>query len=355
MLTMPAGNNRGAALLITLTIITLLIASALELNRRGRTAVVFTAVARDRITLSHMASSGIDIAMAILVKDKKESDTDSLQEDWADSEKINEILGDIPFESGNVKVKISDELGRIQVNALLKSSGGHEINSLQAQLWDRFLRLVPRDESEDESYPTSVINSVKDWLDSNDDDLITGLVGAESDYYQAFDPPYSCRNGPVFDLDELLLVKGVTPDIYYGIVQAPSISPYMTIWGMNDESGKYEGKININTAELPVITSLLPSEREDLAEAIYDYRRVTSDSNYVYDLSHAKWNWYKEVPGCKDLDIDSDLIRISSDFFRIESTSTLNEMKMTVTAVVHREKDKKTNKWKCKILSWKSE
>jgi len=45
---------------------------------------------------------------------------------------------------------------------------------------------------------------------------------------------------------------------------------------------------------------------------------------------------------------------VTSDFFRIESTATLNEVKLTLSAVIHREQDKKTGKWKCRVLSWET-
>jgi general secretion pathway protein K len=77
-----------------------------------------------------MASSGIHAAMAMLVKDKMESNVDSLQEDWANSEKINEILQSFPFEDGKITVKISDELGRNPGQRAGKNSpkGGNLIN-----------------------------------------------------------------------------------------------------------------------------------------------------------------------------------------------------------------------------------
>ena len=105
-------NNRGIALLLTISVTTILVALALEYNRRARFAVLSTAVTRDRLTLSHMASSGIHAAMALLAKDRAESNIDSFQEDWANSDKINELLGEIPFDDGELSVTIADEIGR---------------------------------------------------------------------------------------------------------------------------------------------------------------------------------------------------------------------------------------------------
>ena len=66
-------NDRGIALLLVISVTTILIATALEYNRRARFAVISAAAARDRLTLSHMASSGIHAAMALLAKDRAES------------------------------------------------------------------------------------------------------------------------------------------------------------------------------------------------------------------------------------------------------------------------------------------
>ncbi|MGB2928086.1 MAG: general secretion pathway protein GspK [Desulfobacterales bacterium] len=350
-------NNRGMALLVTLTIITVLIAVALEMNRKTRSVVFSAAASRDRITLSHMASSGIDIVKAMLITDKNNSNHDSLQEEWADSEKISELLQDIPFEDGAIKLTITDEPGKIQINSLVTYPEGHAFNESQRDMWHRFLTLlISQNESLEDLEPDMIINSVKDWIDSGDDEAITGLNGAESDYYQELDPPYVCRNGPFIHIGELALIRGVTTEYFQLAGGVSGISRYMTVFGMSETDNNkftYEGKININTADLPVLAAILPSGNPELAQAIYDYRLETSDSEYIHDLSSI--TWYKKVPGLSDVEIDPNIITTASDFFRIESLATLHEMKMKITAIVERENNKKTGKWECRVLSWETE
>jgi len=356
MLWQPIANNRGMAILITLSVITVLIAASLELNRRARAAVFSAAAARDRFTLSIMASSGINAAMAMLVKDKMESEIDSIQENWADPDKISAVLKTIPFDEGSVTFKIEDELGKIQANALVTFPESRTFNEAQRILWDRFLRLfISSDLFETESNPTAIICSVKDWLDSGDDDAITGLNGAESGYYQDLDPGYPCKNGLFSDISELLLVKGITPEHYYGTKEAPGMSEYMTVYGIKNAGNNkftFKGKININTAKLPVLIALMPEGYKDLAPMIDEYRKETSGTEYIHALSSP--TWYKNVPGCSDIKIDSNIITTSSDVFRIESTAALHDMKLTITSVIRREKDKKDKRWKCKVLSMNS-
>ena len=351
------GNSRGIALLVTLGVITVLIVATLEMNRHTRSALFSAATTRDRMTLSQMASSGIHAAKAILIMDKNNSNSDSLQEDWADPEKISEILADLPFDDGQITLTISDELGKIQINSLVQFPEGHEFNPTQRMLWDQFLNLlITQNELFKDIEPETIINSVKDWLDSKDDDAITGLNGAESDYYQDLDPPYACRNGPFTHIDELALVKGISRELYQGTGEWLGVSSYLTIHGIIEKkahSFTFDGKININTAQLPVLAAILPLGSEDLAQAIYDYRQETSDSVYIHDLSSA--TWHKQVPGLSNIDIDPGLITTSSDVFQIESGAMLHEMKMTITAIVKRERDKKTGKWVCKVLRWMTE
>ena len=351
------GNHRGIALLVTLTVITVLIVATLEMNRKTRSALFSATATRDRITLSQMASSGIHAAKAILLIDKNHSDADSVQEDWADPEKIKEILQDLAFEDGHITLTIRDELGKIQINSLVQFPEGHEFNPTQMVLWGQFLNLlVTHDERFKEIEPETIINSVKDWLDSGDDDAITGLSGAESDYYQDLDPPYTCKNGPFTHIDELAMVKGVSRELYQGAGELLGISSYLTVNGISeqeDHSFTYEGRININTAELPVLAAILPLGNEDLAQAVYDYRQETSDSVYVHDLTNK--TWYKQVPGLNNIDINPDLITTSSDVFQVESSAILHEMKLTTTAIIKRERDKETGKWVCKVLRWETE
>jgi general secretion pathway protein K len=347
-------NNRGVALLITLSIISILVVTTLELNKRTRTSVYLSATARDRVTLNHMAMSGVHAAMAFLVKDKEDSEVDSVQEDWADPEKLSELISDIPFETGELNVTIIDELGKIQVNALVNFPEGRQFNESQRELWDHFLNLAisPLDRTEDTA-PAPIINSLKDWLDYGDDDATTGLSGAESDYYQDLDPPYSCRNGPITHLGELPMVKGITPEFFEGVGGVPGIDAYMTVQGMTVTQGNrytFKGVININTADLPVIAAILPAENELLAQSIFEYRSAMSDEAYAHDLSSPEW--YKDAPGCSDVEIDSRLITLSSDIFRIDSEATLHGVKMTTAAIVTRLKDKETGKWRAKLLSW---
>lgn len=351
-----AHDRRGIALLLVVSVTTILVATALEYNRRARFTLISTAQMRDSITLSQMAASGVHLAMAMLIKDKSESKTDSLLEDWANSAKIDELLQEIPFESGELAVRISDEMGKIQVNALVAFPDKIAFNQAQLNLWDRFLNYMGDEEQmQDDSEPTAIINSVKDWLDSGDDDATTGLSGAEREYYQGLEPPYAPKNGPITDLNELMLIKGISPELFYGNEEKPGISQFMTVYGVAGSGGSYSypGRININTAELPVLMALTPLESQDLVEGLFEFRQEALNSEEGHDFSNP--GWYKEIPGFSEANINQKLITTQSDIFRIEAEAKLHDLKSKTIAVVQRARNSESGKWMCKILSWKTD
>jgi DNA uptake protein ComE-like DNA-binding protein len=59
----------------------------------------------------------------------------------------------------------------------------------------------------------SIADAILDWLDTDSE---TRAQGAENEYYAALPRPYAPRNGPLGSLDELLMVRDVTPALLYG-------------------------------------------------------------------------------------------------------------------------------------------
>lgn len=353
-------TEKGMAVIMALAVTMLLVTVSLELHLNERANLTNAAVFRDRQTLDQMTRSGIQLAMAVLIKDRLESESDSMQEDWADPETLAALIQEIPFDQGTLEVNISDELSKIQINSLVQFPAGREFNPLQQQVWARLaggiVKLYENEELADLPDPLAIINSIKDWLDSGDDDAITGLSGAETDYYQDLDPPYASKNGPFDHLAEIGLVKGITPELFAGIGGSAGLSAYLTVYGAsetNDNKFYFPGQVNINTAELAVLSAILPPESAELAPMLIEYRQALSGSQYTHDLSRS--NWYRDVPGLADVTLDQNLITTSSNFFRITARASLHDVQMTTTAVVQRIKNSEKSPWSCKVLNWQHE
>lgn len=73
-----------------------------------------------------------------------------------------------------------------------------------------------------------IADAILDWIDSDDNHR---LNGAENDYYLALPVPYYCKNAPLDSIEELLLVKGVTPELYFGTAEHPGLVDFLTTVG----------------------------------------------------------------------------------------------------------------------------
>jgi DNA uptake protein ComE-like DNA-binding protein len=100
-----------------------------------------------------------------------------------------------------IRFGLESESARLNLNALAQAAAADEEAGRQT------LMGLP-------GMTEDIADAILDWIDSDDD---TREFGAESDYYQVLDPPYTCRNGLLASIEELLLVRGVTPALLYGV------------------------------------------------------------------------------------------------------------------------------------------
>jgi general secretion pathway protein K len=371
-------NESGMALLLTLSIIAILLAVSMEVNRRVKISILASETGKTEYRLLEMAQSGLNLGKALLIKDANENTIDSIQEEWADPKALDEMIRSSEFmksltvDGVLVELKISDEMGKIQVNALISEYPGHGINLEQQQILENLLSFfISSDKSEDETDPREIINCLIDWLDDRDGESITGLSGAESPYYESLEIPYKSANREFADLDELFFVKGISKDLFVksnGIDSMFSdsdnpegefqLETLFTVFGVREKTAEttvekyyFPGKININTAPLPVVAAILPFGKQDLAETICDYRlqRADGESTYTNDLSIR--GWYDDIAGLTPAEKGQmeKIITYTSDIFSIESRASKGNHSLVLSSVVLRKKDK-NGKWYCKTL-----
>jgi len=181
----------------------------------------------------------------------------------------DEIANGQPFRFG-----ATDESGKINLNALMQidPSGNVAYNMLMQ---------LP-------NMTADVANSIVDWLDPDD---TPRSDGAEEDYYQSLSPPYHCKNGPLDSVEELLLVKGVTPQLLLGndrnrngvldpdendgsgAVQ-PGWAAYLTVYSREQNvSSQGQRRIYINDSDLQTLhQNLETAVGQQMADYIVAYR-----------------------------------------------------------------------------------
>ena len=318
-------DNGGFALIITLLIISVIVTLSLDLNSSMRTDLQAAANFRESIRLDCIVRSGFNYAAAILIEDN--ADVDSLREPWADSKDISSTSASM-FELGRLELGLTDLSGKIQINSIMDEDG--DINENQKAFLKTFLSL--KQFGLDPEKVEYIMDALTDWMDKYDDDEVTGFGGAENPYYQSIARPYSCRNGRLHSIEELLLVKGITKEIFYGKEKQKGISEYLTVYG--------DGKININTAD-PLILEALAGyvcESEDMAKDWIDYREKENS-----DLSE-----FNNYPGLLQFD-DYGLLCTTSFYFEIESKGFMDNMSKELKCIVKRDDET------VEIQSWKIE
>ncbi len=349
-------SQNGTALLVVVGVTVVLVALALAINRKIQNAMETGRHEVARTVALETAAGAVHTAMAVLAEDKRTSQADSLAELWADEVKVGALVSVGLPEGATVKVRINDERAKIQVNALVDVAKGQQTPLVQQQLWERFLSLPDFEElAEPDMTPAMIIGALKDWIDRADDDATTGLSGAENPYYEGLPVPYRCRNGPLLDVEEMVLVRGIRRPLLDGDAERPGIGGFLTVYAMNTEKGNaqegaYDGRININTASLTVLTAMLPEEYRDLATAIDEYRRqaVADDAPEVF----TEPLWYRNAPGCQSLTIEPELITTASDHFRIQATAEYAGVRANLNVVIERRTKSTSAKTDCRILSW---
>jgi general secretion pathway protein K len=202
------------------------------------------------------ARAGLNIAIAA-IRDISDFHTDKTL--------LNLFSEENKFDIGNgsCSVTITEESGKLNVNLLKDKNGKLERSRIEQLL--RLIDLMNQEHGGHSHIGYGLACSIIDWTDSDDEVTYLPFIkhenaGAESGYYAGLETPYRCKNAPLDMIEEILLVKAVTPDVF------DRMRDYVTVLG--------DGEININCASKRVIESL--SERMDavLAQLIIDRRKI---------------------------------------------------------------------------------
>ncbi len=321
------GNQSGLALVLTLLTISFLVAVTLQLMVTIDRQVSDSTAQREQVRLDSMVLAGMNLARAALLADQQENDFDSLLDCWAafDPEKIRTLAGGVELD-----LTVTDLSGRLQINAL-----GDPGKQKYREIWKRFL-LSGRFAIADEEEAEALLDALGDWVDKDDDER---KQGAEEPYYRSMQPPYTCRNSQMMSPDELLLVKGMTPKIVYGDQGHEGILNYVTVAGD-------DGKINLNTAPLPVLQALSPEITLDMAQELIHFREEQKKKEVF-----SKTDWYRQVHWLPArIDLGNDLLTVTGKYFQIRARTTIHQYSRTGVGMLLRAENKEQS-----LLSWKIE
>ncbi len=258
-------SNRGIALIMVLWVLMLLSVIVAEFCRTMNTQVTITANFKESTESYYIALAGINsVIYDMIYQTVAPPPADATEIDGADTGeasgfwRINTRIPPMDYAGGTVTAWIDNESGRININ-----------------LADRNLLMLMLSEFDlaDEEKEI-IVDSIMDWRDSDD---LRRLHGAENEYYQSLPRPYSAKNGPFDTVEELLLVRGVTPEIYYEgidrmITAFPKVAPEDASDRRNAKTKDDFNRLNINAVP-PAMWAAMPGITEDMAAQITEFRR----------------------------------------------------------------------------------
>ena len=211
-----------------------------------------------------IAYSGVEEAKS-LVKSDTDFDVDTMNDPWASGPKRRELGRGFFSLRTDGSLAVVDEERKVNLN--------NTSAEIAMRLFERVTGLSKDDADE-------LVYNLLDWMDS---DSFFGhpQYGAEASFYENLQKPYTAKNAPYEALDEILLVKGMTPEIF------AKIRPYITVYG--------SGRVNMNTASRDVLAALGFSSRgvdaiakyragEDGADGTTDDRYFTNAASVAGDL-----------------------------------------------------------------------
>jgi general secretion pathway protein K len=293
-----------------------------------------------------LGRSGVEYARWILSQEASipSEPYDSLNQIWAGGPggpgETNSVLAGIsldnfPVGDGTISIKITD----LERKA--------NINTASAQMLQQTLTLMGADADS----ISVVSDSIQDWRSPP---APPRVAGAENDYYQSLSPPYYAKNAPIDDLSELLLVKGVTPEMYWG-TSATNHSPAnfqhpkLGFGTSPGEAPDYpfgladvftpvsSGKININTADANVL-QMIPGVDTNAAAAIIQQRAGPDGVDGTEDDTPYRNNNIGGVPGVNPAAIAqiNQFITTRSATFEVDITAHIGDSSRQFVAILLR-------------------
>ena len=276
-----------------------------------------TLLAQDRLTAGQVNSADGS------VRQFSSQNADYYSEPWHNNpDLVDHTLGD-----GTFTVRVVDEQSKLNANVITPEQ------------WRMLLQLCGLDLET----ANAIVDSVGDWIDKDSNNKFNG---AEDDYYMSLSAeqngPYHCKNGALDRIEELLLIRGMTPEIFYGHHSEGSTDAEITGVAQFLTTLPFI-KVNVNTASSQVL-QCIPGVTSQMAEQLIRYRQGddgvdgTDDDKPFEGVSEVA-NVWSGTMSRNELTQLQRYIDIRSSFFTIYSTGTVGKVRKTIVTTLYRADD----------------
>ncbi|MBC8167552.1 MAG: general secretion pathway protein GspK [Bryobacteraceae bacterium] len=241
-------NSKGGALLAVLWISAALAAIAFSVAQTVRTETERTSTFLDGVRTYYLATGAIQRVW--------------LYAKWGESYKnpdgsVKYFKPGTPqvvlqFPAGTATVDIIPENSKLSVNA----AKPEELLALMVNL-----RIDP-------DRARQIVSAILDWRSE-----APGNQSVFDQFYNSITPSFRARHASLLEIEELLLVKGMTPDLFYGTLVQDEQGRLVPQYGLRDCLSVYgsEGRMDVNSA-LPAVMAAIGIAPEAIV-AIVQRRR----------------------------------------------------------------------------------
>src|SRR4051794_3583881 len=210
-------SRSGSALVLTLIVVAMLTLGAGAFFQRMFAEHQAERAHGRQLQANNLAESGIEYTKAVLMQDPDKiqqsgglfANPTAFQGVLVNQDPLAAFRGrftilapDLTTDGyfGGTRYGLENESARLNLNTVLLAdkSGKNSGRTL--------LMTLP-------GMTAQIADAILDWLDPDDE---AREQGAERDYYGALPHPYSPRNAQLGSIEELLLVRGVTPALLFG-------------------------------------------------------------------------------------------------------------------------------------------
>lgn len=306
-----APQRRGVLLIVVLLVIVLLSLAGYSYSEYMFSEYRGTRVNARLVQARLTAESGVESIKAFLMQDQATREASGgaynnpayfqmvlVQDSDLDRDRCRfAVIAPVEDDDGarSIRFGLEDESTRLNINALpVLENIGRQISELNALTTGeeptenpgRDLLMALPGMTED------IADAILDFIDADDEPR---EYGCESEHYSQQSPPYQCRNGPLMSVEELLLVRGVTPELLFGpdvnrngvidpseesrasgAVSESGWASYLTLFGQ-ERNVRADGspRINLNNSDLAALYDEMTaaSMPEEWKNFIIAYRR----------------------------------------------------------------------------------
>lgn len=326
-------NEKGTILIVTIWIMSILSLLAIGIGFRMSLELKLIKFSMNKEKSRYLARAGINKFLTELVKDN--NDYDSLNEKWSIG--FDEALGKYIFKETALVYNDGENAGFFTIGYIFgKDIQNNDVYFYGASDEERRININKASlEVLKMLFPANqmLATFIDNWRGA-------GTSPGDEEFYATPERPYTAKHKSFDTVEELLLVRDMTPEIFQGIKDK------VTVFG--------NGLVNLNTISPEVLKIIFqaadPGSAEILTEALINYRRNSGDDGNVSN------NIFNQVPNNVSefgLDDPNGIYQqaynkakpnftVKSDYYRIRSLGAAAgaKVKKTLEAIVKKQSPK---------------